>query len=531
MAVVIPSLRQTQAELFESPEILLSRLLAGEKIPLELVFLEECHDLLNKLVALSLDNMKMWSAFDAIQMVEMANGTPLVWDDLDLLHQYDPVFRQGSILLFKGNKKVAEIFLHQNIEVFEIHYFSDNEQVIIDRYDSRGFLSTRLWTNSQKKVLRKQWFTPKFEKVMEASQEGEIKITKSFLKYFNQEEYSSIEDIIFEKYREHIPSTETVILTAGKYGWDIKNMQEYLHPKRIVAILDCRLSREEISKENLNLQDVFWVFPDQVYYPSAPMKASFLSKHTAIIKPYHASLSLGVSNEMEEKNVYWYTGDVPIMDLGPYMEEVLKILLIDESNFLEIETEQKKREILEEFIKDWVYKKYEIDISGDIYEKVMDIKKTRYFTTEEEWMNYIDENENMETDETRLITETQVKNILEVEQLMERISFVDNRNESLEKHLQEARLYLDTGIVPNLKRQMLAISVGIPQIVKGKSSLVYEGENALQLDEIGNLEWQVDFFLEHLVNWNAALIKNVQLIEKYSPSNLIQQWEEVITNG
>lgn len=78
--------------------------------------------------------------------------------------------------------------------------------------------------------------------------------------------------------------------------------------------------------------------------------------------------------------------------------------------------------------------------------------------------------------------------------------------------------------------QSLAISAGIPQVVKSSTDYIEDKKNGMVISRISELEDAINYFLKNLNNWNNSLVENVRLIEEYSPHIVMEKWKEVF-NG
>jgi accessory secretory protein Asp1 len=78
---------------------------------------------------------------------------------------------------------------------------------------------------------------------------------------------------------------------------------------------------------------------------------------------------------------------------------------------------------------------------------------------------------------------------------------------------------------------ILAISNGVPLVVRQASTLVHDHQNGIVIQELTEVFSACQFFLQTLRRWNNSLIVNSQLIDEFSAERLIQRWKEVMTLG
>lgn len=101
---------------------------------------------------------------------------------------------------------------------------------------------------------------------------------------------------------------------------------------------------------------------------------------------------------------------------------------------------------------------------------------------------------------------------------------------SIRNDFQRTRLYIDISDKYDLQMQSLAISAGIPQITKAKTDFIEDYKNGRITRRISELEPALSYFLENLSNWNNALVKNVTIIEDFSPQIILEKWRQAL-NG
>ncbi len=153
--------------------------------------------------------------------------------------------------------------------------------------------------------------------------------------------------------------------------------------------------------------------------------------------------------------------------------------------------------------------------------KIRVLEQVRIFLKEagfvEEWGDEekrqgISENEldDTETIETRFV----------VEQCVDELS--------VSKCIREQRILVDLRKTPALYLQIMAISVGIPQIVSEKTQFIEDGNNGIILQDPGRLPDALAYYLDGLSNWNDAMVHAFEVGRKFASEVLINKWREVI---
>lgn len=117
------------------------------------------------------------------------------------------------------------------------------------------------------------------------------------------------------------------------------------------------------------------------------------------------------------------------------------------------------------------------------------------------------------------------------EYVVSRIHFQISKREAEDDIMHEARIYVDTETIPDLRLMMLAISNGVPLIVRQESTLIQNQKNGIIVEDIADVPQACSFFLKTLRRWNDALVVNAELIDKFSAERLTRQWKEVLAVG
>jgi glycosyltransferase involved in cell wall biosynthesis len=89
-------------------------------------------------------------------------------------------------------------------------------------------------------------------------------------------------------------------------------------------------------------------------------------------------------------------------------------------------------------------------------------------------------------------------------------------------------LYIDLSAEVDVQKQALAVSAGIPQLVRKKTDYVDDQKNGQIIGQIRELDAAIAFYLDDLNNWNQALVENISYIERFSEENIIKQWRELL---
>ena len=94
--------------------------------------------------------------------------------------------------------------------------------------------------------------------------------------------------------------------------------------------------------------------------------------------------------------------------------------------------------------------------------------------------------------------------------------------------MREQRLLVDVRAIPELYLQIMAISVGIPQIVRTQTEFVKHGRNGIVLKKVSKLPTALNYYLNGLKNWNKAMVCAYEMSKEYTTEKLVEIWRGVI---
>lgn len=97
--------------------------------------------------------------------------------------------------------------------------------------------------------------------------------------------------------------------------------------------------------------------------------------------------------------------------------------------------------------------------------------------------------------------------------------------------MHQARIYVDTATIPDLRLMISAISHGVPLLVRQANTLIRDHQNGIIIQDLAEIPEASRYFLKTLRHWNDALVVNAELIETFSANHLIEKWQEVMAVG
>ncbi|WP_395319890.1 accessory Sec system protein Asp1 [Fructilactobacillus frigidiflavus] len=532
MSLIIPNFKDSHGQaLVDLPEVVLAKMLQQAEEPVELAFLQQSYTLNRDLQTIGLQDVPYWNAFDDLQQVQERAGLPLTIYDFPLADGLEPLFNNSGnqVLMYKADELKLEVTVHNQIEVEQvIHFLADGSQQI-DNYDDRGFLSTTLWLNSEKQIQKMQWFTPFHEVVAEMDAKLKITISSQFRNQFWESNYPNLNELVAEMYQRHFELPK-VVIAAFRSGADQQN-RFYLELPAIrkIALLDQDVSLAKVQNAVTTDQEVKWVFPSRI------LKKQFLDQEnqqqpkldTIAIEPYPTAFTLGMSNEFEAQMIYWQFQQQTNETIASSLQPIFPLIFQNEKLVLLLDGTWEQRALFTELAKQWVQTITNVDTNSNDYQRYIEVGKPEEFSTEAEWLDYLDEQIDAEEVD---FNQDQMHQFYQVGNFLARIQVVDDKTD-LNDVFAKARLFIDQGPQADLRKQILAISTGVPIISFAPTDLVIEEGNGFQNTVVENLPAQISYFLDNLHHWNQSLVDSVGLMEEYEADQLLQRWKGVMTDG
>ncbi|WP_257996871.1 accessory Sec system protein Asp1 [Lactobacillus gasseri] len=95
------------------------------------------------------------------------------------------------------------------------------------------------------------------------------------------------------------------------------------------------------------------------------------------------------------------------------------------------------------------------------------------------------------------------------------------------KALDKTRVLISWGSVDELM-QMVAVSIGIPQIQNFASKTVIHQKNGYVCQTAEEIDTPLNDYLNNLTAWNNAIVYNVKMLNRYSEENIMKRWEKLL---
>lgn len=487
----------------------------------ELTVLNYMPDLRRFLHEYGLYEVETWNVFDSIQNIQISEGSPISFNDLTWPVKIDAIYQPYRILVTSKGQVFAHVLISKYGFVEKVVYFRNSNVSKIYYYDDRGFVSRKKFISSQGEI--NQYFD-EYEHLVFQEKNNMLSIQSDFLGHFKKREYTSLEDLALEKYEEHLKkrlkSSDRILMDVSKENINFSRSKL----NKITYLISSEESVDDLIYET-NKIDVngieALIFTNQ-FLLKIFNKRSLLSSDEnrikkLVITPYKTELSLGMSSEMENNIVYVYANETEYSDLGFLIEKFISYIekYPDTEFYINTKHLTDSNQLLFD-LKVLIERKFLINTESQnfkIVQEYIDAKKEDRFYTYQQ------------VQRKKLEAEGVWEKLAEAVNLVKKFKiFCDESKGKFNDDFNMSRLYVDLGDIPNHYLQTLAISYGIPQVVKSKNQFLVEGKNGLLINNNEFLSL-ITYFIENLNNWNLSLVQNVSLINKFSQDNLLELWD------
>lgn len=454
-----------------------------------------------------------WSCFDAIQEVKRKKAVPLSFHNLKWPEHVKFEYTPFVVTALLAGEKYAQIEFGEDGNPIEIDLYKNGVICRRNIYDDRGFVSGTVIYRGGQPYYQDYLMENGKWKLRCFQDDGHVEVNPNYPQYrliyldreqtgtFSYLRYDSMEQVIREVLQAYLQlGEEQDIFCAAMDERHVVLLKEAFKDKKMIlsffgdrydfeshplateiaAMAACVVtdSQEHTEKIQNKAGDVIWKITD--------------------ISPYDTRVDFGISQQLEQQKIL-----VPVDDVK---EEEFKKLVITLAEYLQ------KNNCARVHL---FTRKAEWDRKTRILEQVRIFLKEAGFVEEwgdEEKEQGISENELDDTEmiETRFI----------VEQCVDELS--------VSKCMREQRILVDLRKTPALYLQIMAISVGIPQIVCEKTQFVEDGSNGIILRDFRRLPDALAYYLEELPNWNDAVVHAFEVGKKFASEVLINKWKEVI---
>lgn len=454
-----------------------------------------------------------WSCFDGIQEIHREKARLLSIHNLSWPEGIEFIYTRFVILAMLNKEKYAQVEFGEDGNPIRIDLFQENQLVRSNSYDDRGFLSATTVYKDGAAFFQDYLMENGMRKLRHYFADGHVEINgkcpnyllkyegKEYVRQFSKPVYESLEEVILEVLSAYLSLTsEKDIFCAAMHEFHSSLLLRALERKKLILSFfkeRCQLDAGEDVKE-LVKQASYIVTDSQEHLVSMKEKLGGQMKNIMDITPFDTRMDTNINLQFHVQKIL-----LPVDDMA---EELFGELICRMGGYLE------KNETASVCL---FTRKAEYDRKAVLLERTRKLLKEAGL--KEEWAA---EEESAERGENELEDEERIPVRFTVEQCVEELA--------VSLCLKQQRVVVDLREVPELYLQVMAVSLGIPQIVGAENQFAEHKGNAYVIKNLLELPEALDFYLDGLSNWNDAQVFSYQLGKKYTTSVLLDKWKEVI---
>lgn len=454
-----------------------------------------------------------WSCFDAIQCVRRKRARVLSFHDLAWPAGVEFVYTPFVIVAMLKGEKYAQIEFGEDGNPIRIDIYQDGKISRRNLYDDRGFLSGSVVYEEGQPVYQDYYMENGAWKMRCFEKDGHIEINPKYPGYLLQYEggeherqfarrtYSGIEQVIQEVFAAYVRLTAAKdIFCMAMHVQHIQMLSQVLEgKKKILSFFGERYSVRNHLQFLEAVEDADYIIVDSRGNMERLRKESMgLLRKMTDITPFDSRVDFGISQQLHVQKIM-----VPVDGL---QEAVFRKLIRHLGEYLK-ENERARVHLFTRRA-EWNRKQVLLEQARRALDEA---------GLEQGWAM---ENAERGTAENNLDAEKEIPVKFYVEQCVDELA--------VSKCMREQRIMVDLRDSPDLYLQIMAISIGIPQIVGRKTEFVEHERNGFVLKDLEDLQNILIYYLDSLVNWNEAVVCSYELGKKYTSDELLEKWKGVI---
>lgn len=454
-----------------------------------------------------------WSCFDAIQEIRRKRAMVLSFHNLNWPPDVEFVYSLFAVIAFRSGKKYAQIDFGEDGNPIRIDLYENGKICRRNIYDDRGFVSSTILYKDEKPLYQDYLMENGTWKLRCFSNDGHVEVnpvhSNYLLRYqgverimeFARLSYESLEQVIYEVLTSYLKMTDKGdIFCVAMHERHTGLLQEALKDKKI--ILSFYADRYSIAEhaESLNLvKKADYVIADSGVHVKKIQKESGISiKNIMAITPYDSRVDLGISQQFDVQKILVAIDDIEENFFVALIYILGKYLLANENARIHFFT-----------------RKADYNRPRQILEQTR--RELKRVGLEEGWAAE-------ETDKNASADNPEPEEVVPVKFFVEQC--VDEL--AVSRCMREQRLLVDVRTVPELYLQIMAISMGIPQIVRTRTEFVEHGRNGIVLKKAVKLPSALHYYLNGFKNWNKAMVCAYEMSKEYTTEKLMEIWRGVI---
>ncbi|MCG7339003.1 accessory Sec system protein Asp1 [Staphylococcus sp. ACRSN] len=432
-----------------------------------------------------------WSLFDDIQGFDTHTPQPIDFKSLDWPENTEFVYTPYLVRCVTSETTYSNVYFNQDGYMIWMEDFENGQRIQRFIFDDRGYLSSILYFNEQGVPYRQEYMTIDGDCILTTEMtDGTIHVSEQYQYRFDQSVYDNMGNLLQERlalYMEKEVSVENPMIIAADERHNYFLSQILSEYQLCFSIFKQRNSELTSSLLKSISQAKYWLVDMLDNEKILQQYKDENDLNTAIMRitPFDAQVLPNKSSQYYETYIgFWIDGldegmlQTSLQQVITYIEQVEQMRLV-------LLTEKDKK-MLPQWLKD------QVQMVNDRFNSVAeDEEGINVFLAEEE--DYVE--------------------IIEIKH----VPF----EQDLREALLSLRIIIDLNYEPDLFLQIGCISAGIPQINMRNTDYVVNEINGLVIDNIGKLIESIQFFLNHLKNWNYSFAYSIKLVETFASKEIV----------
>ncbi|WP_437750689.1 accessory Sec system protein Asp1 [Staphylococcus shinii] len=443
----------------------------------------------------NLYNASYWSVFDDLQGFKDTTPIPLDYRDFDWPTGTEFVYTPYLITCITDVDKKSTIHFSEEGYLMWIENYINNVKSERYIFDDRGILSSIMYFDEVGEASELSYMTINGDYILKENLKTQTVTVNPIYSYrFNKTDYGDMKELIKEQVSmyltNYIDEKDRFIVASDERH---NRLIASVIPKYqlcFTTFSERNNLSEEIEKDVLNYS-TNWVVDtlENEKVLTSYIQQQKMNINVMRITPFDAQILPSISNQLYETQIGFYIDGLSVNDINSILN-----YLVDYSE----KNSNSKIILLSRFSQDsW---------PSAIFEKIEEING----------------NMGQRTGNEEVITEvvTEEKKLISYNYLPSEADLI--------KAIPTLRLLIDLNKEPNLFLQISCISAGIPQINCRKTDYVKDKANGMVINDYESMPVALNYFLNHLINWNYSFSYSIQMVDTYSALNIISQLDAFI---
>jgi accessory secretory protein Asp1 len=457
-----------------------------------------------------------WSCFDAMQGIGARSMQTFSFHDLTWPEGTEFVYSPFAVIALVEGRKYAQIEFGEDGNMFRVDLFRGDVLVSRNLYDDRGFVSCQISYQDGAAVRERYFAEDGTWKLARYLDDGHVVINhrsawflhgegKTAVRVpYRQERYGSMDELISEVLQDFLADTSSSdAFVIAMDSWHSKVLSEVLEGRRtILSFFGRRNGGRGISEAGRKLLAGASSIVADTRSDAREIEelAGGIAAPIHVITPYEARVEVGMSLHLHVQNI--------LLAVDALDADVLDAVAVELAAYV-LGKNRQARVCL--FTRSAAF-----EAPARILQKVQDALAAAGMdpALAQEPAGVAENGPDEGDTPERIFTVVRCVDELHVSRTM-----------------REQRVVVDLSEVPDQFLQISAMSMGVPQIAMHPTEYVADGRNGKILSELEDLPAVVDYYLESIEHFNEAQIASYDLGERFSSSELVKAWKEVISCG